>query len=177
MFFAIATLVDSSIWERILEKNPSVKELILSHPGNQEFIHFSWVVSEEMDKDKTISSLGNAAKLIQPFTVKSGGLGIFPGVVPAVTYILARNRMLDQAHSLIWNTCTKHLGSLKMTYSSENWIPHITLLHHGLESGDYCEFLEKSIENDFSFSIQVNNLAIIYKDETSAGLLYKCDLR
>lgn len=177
MFFAIATLVDDLSWERILGMNPAVRDLIVSHHAPQEFVHFSWVVSEEIDKEKTIKSLIDASKSIHPFKVQSGGIGTFPGKIPAVTYIIARNRALDMAHSLIWEKCSGHMGEIKKNYSPDRWIPHITLLHYGLDSRDYCEFLEKSIENEISFSIDVNNLAIIFKDETSAGMLYKCDLQ
>jgi 2'-5' RNA ligase len=176
MFYAIATLLDDVLWDRILESNPRVRDLILSHRSPQDYAHFSWLVCEELDREKLSKSLEDIASSITSFDVHSGGIGIFPGVIPVITYILARNEELTETQRLIWSRCAGNLGKVNVKYSPELWIPHITLLHYGLESREYCEFLETCIESEISFSINVNNLAIIYKDEDSAGLLYKCDL-
>jgi 2'-5' RNA ligase len=176
MFYAIATLLDDEVWDRILESNPRVRDLILGHRGPLDYAHFSWLVCEEIDREKTIRSLESIAGSITTFDVLSGGIGIFPGKIPAITYILARNEMLSHTQASIWSNCAENLGKVNVKYSPERWIPHITLLHYGLESREYCEFLETCIDSEVSFSINVNNLAIIYKDEDSAGLLYKCDL-
>jgi 2'-5' RNA ligase len=176
MFYAIATLLDDEVWDRILESNPRVRDLILNHRSPLDYAHFSWLVCEELDREKTISSLEEISSSITSFDVQSGGIGIFPGTIPAITYILARNEKLAQIQTLIWSTCSVNMEKVNVKYSPERWIPHITLLHYGLESREYCEFLETCIDSEVSFSVKVNNLAIIYKDEDSAGLLHKCDL-
>jgi len=176
MFYAIATLIDHSTWGRILDKNPAVRNMIVSRQTPQEFIHFSWLISEDLDKEKTIKLLDDVAKSTVEFDIQSGGIGIFTGNIPAITYVLARNETVTSTQLNLWNNCVGHMGSMNIKYSPERWIPHITILHYGLETRDYCEFLEKSIDTEVSFTIEVNNLAIIYKDENSAGLLYKVDL-
>jgi len=177
MFYAVATLIDQTTWGRILDKNPAVRELIVSRQIKQEFVHFSWLISEDMDEKKTIKLLDDVAKSTVEFDIQSGGLGIFTGNVPAITYILARNESVTRTHLQLWEKCVGLMGSINMKYSPERWIPHITILHYGLETREYCEFLEKSMDIDVSFTIEVNNLAIIFKDENSAGLLYKVDLQ
>jgi len=177
MFYAIATLIDHSTWGRILDKNPAVRDLIVSRQSQQEYIHFSWLISEDLDKEKTIKLLDDVAISTVEFDIQSGGIGIFTGIVPAITYGLVRNQQASHIQSRIWNNCLEHMGSMNMKYSPDRWIPHITILHYGLQAREYCEFLEKSIDAEVSFTIEVNNLAIIYKDENSAGLLHKVDLQ
>jgi 2'-5' RNA ligase len=177
MFYAIATLIDQTTWGRILDKNPAIRDLIVSRQNQQEFIHFSWLISEDLDKEKTIKLIEDVAKSTVEFDIQSGGIGIFTGTVPAITYVLARNEAVTRTHLQLWNKSAGIMGSVNIKYSPERWIPHITILHYGLEAREYCEFLEKSIESEVSFTIDVNNLAIIYKDENSAGLLYKVDLQ
>lgn len=175
MFYAIATLLDDEVWDRILESNPKVRDLILSHRSPQDYAHFSWLVCEEINREKVERSLDEIAGSTPGFDVQSGGIGIFPGTIPAITYILARNELISKTHELIWSRCAANLGKVNVKYSPGLWIPHITLLHYGLESREYCKFLETCIDCEISFSLNVNNLSIIYKDEDSAGLLYKCD--
>jgi 2'-5' RNA ligase len=177
MFFSIATILNNDDCQRIMDINPSIHEMIQDYRNPQDFFHFSWLVCEEMNTEKTINCLKNLCGQKLVFTVQSGGIGIFPGKTPAITYVLVRNPVMTEIHSLIWGNCEKHLGKINMKYAPTRWLPHITLLHQRMEPRRYYEFVEKCIENDVSFEIKVSNLSVIFKDESSAGMLFTCNLK
>lgn len=177
MFFSIATILDDADRRRILCINPSVRDMIQKYHSPQDIFHFSWMVCEEINKEEIHTCLENIARQKHSFTIQSGGIGIFPGKIPAITYVLSRSPEMTEFHSMIWDNCGKHLDRINAKYAPDRWIPHITLLHQGLESSKYCEFLDKSIDADISFEIKVNNLSLIYKDESSAGMLFSFTLK
>lgn len=177
MFFSIATVLDEADWQRILNINPSVRDMILHYHSPQDYFHFSWMVCEGMNQEEIFTSLKYIAGQKSSFTIQSGGIGIFPGNIPAITYVLSRSPEMTEMHSMLWNNCVKHVDRINTKYAPDCWIPHITLLHQGLESRKYCEFLEKSVDSEISFEIKVNNLSVIYKDEMSDGMLFSCTLK
>ncbi len=177
MFFSIATVLDEVDRRRILSINPSVRDMILAYHSPQDIFHFSWLVCEEINKEEIHTCLEKIARQKHGFTIQSGGIGIFPGNIPAITYVLSRSPEITEMHSMLWEKCGKHIDQINKKYAPDRWIPHVTLLHQGLESRKYCEFLDKSIGSDISFELKVNNLSVIYKDELSAGMLFSCTLK
>ena len=170
MFYAVATLIDQPTWQGILDQNSSIRDWFSTHGNEQDIItHFSWLVSQEMQVERVSGLLSDLAERTTQFTCTSGGLGIFPGTVPAITLNLARNIELSRFQEEIWNSCQPYIGNINQKYSPDRWIPHITMLHHGVGSMDYCDFLQKIISNEISFELNVNNLSLIYKDVSSAG--------
>jgi 2'-5' RNA ligase len=177
MYYAVATLLGKETWQGILDQNPATREMILAHRGKSDFIHFSWMVSQAINLETVSTSLQSIAETTLEFECMNGGLGVFSGEVPVVTFVLARNKKLANIHAKIWKSCVPNMDMVNKKYSPDAWIPHVTLLHYDLAPEDYCNFIEKSITTNIQFRIMVDNLAIIFKDGNKAGLLTRYDLK
>jgi 2'-5' RNA ligase len=177
MYYAVATLIGKETWQGILDQNPATSEMILAHRGESDFIHFSWMVSQAINLETVSATLQSIAETTMEFECMNGGIGVFSGEFPVVTFVLARNKKLAATQLKIWNNCYPNMGMVNVKYSPDAWIPHITLLHYDIEKEDYCSFIEKSISTNIQFRIMVDNLAIIFKDGNKAGLLTRYDLK
>jgi 2'-5' RNA ligase len=175
MFFAIATLLDNNTWQGILDQMPEDRELIASHRKKGDVVHFSWIVSNGVELDKVNVKLQAMADSKQIVSTVNGGIGIFPGEDPVATLILVRNQKLNQYQSEIWRTCAKYMVNVNPNYSPDSWIPHVTLIHQGIDNDDFCKFLEDTRHKEIRFRIKVDNLAIIYRDGNESGLVSRYD--
>jgi 2'-5' RNA ligase len=170
MIFAVASLIEQSVWQKILDSIPKSKVTLVNY-DNSEFAHISWIVSQQMDVMKVEKTLKSISSSQSPLIIPSGGLGIFCGEKPVVTLQLVRNPALNRLHTKVWTNCHEDMEDSKPYYSPEFWMPHVTLMHEELASKDYSELLMNCIYSPIQMEIPLNNLAIIYQDDQNAGVL------
>lgn len=175
MFYAVATLIESKIWNNILVQNENTQRILQRYSSENDPIHFSWLVCQGIDKGQIKEVLEDIAKKIKPFSVQSGGIGIFPGDKPVVTFQLVRNLMVSDIQREIWEKCVPYMDHVNRFYSPDFWIPHITLIHQNIGREVFCQFIENSIFTDVRFSFDVTNLSIIFQDGKKKGILYRFD--
>jgi hypothetical protein len=171
MFYAVATLLGKETWQGILNQIPETRDLILSHRPDNEFIHFSWIVSNGINFENVSNSIKRIAESRNKFETSYGGIGIFPGEKPVATFILVRNEMLNMLQSEIWQACEGQMGNVNKHYSPNAWVPHVTLLNQNITDDEYCQFLTTSIHNEIEFKVKIDNIAIIFKDGNKSGIL------
>jgi 2'-5' RNA ligase len=176
MIYAVVSLIREETWQKILELigNPSE---INSQPKGSEYIHISWLVAQNINIPEFEKTLKNIAKKQTPLLISSGGLGIFGGEKPKITLNLARNASVDKLHSIIWRKSQLLMSEIKQYYSPELWMPHITLVQNGFGKDDYQKIINKLIYTTFQIQVSITNLAILYQDETTAGMLAHFDLK
>ncbi len=169
MFYAIATLLNERTWQFILDSLPEGHTLNNGGKIETKFPHFSWLVGKGLDRSAVDKRLKRIAATWKGFPVFSGGFGIFPGEEPVVTINLARSKDLCELQQLIWTECGQYLSDVNMNYSPLKWIPHITLLHHGISSEEYCRFFENNMAKDICFDFKVENICVLYRDNDIVG--------
>lgn len=170
MIFAVASLIEQSVWQKILDSIPKSRIALVNH-DNSEYAHISWIISQQMDVLKVEKTLKTISSTQSPMLISSGGLGIFSGEKPVVTLQLVRNSSLNILHNKVWTKCHKDMENSKPYYSPDFWMPHVTLLHDEFTTLDYSEFLMSCIYSPIQLDIPLTNLAIMYQDGQNAGVL------
>jgi 2'-5' RNA ligase len=176
MIFAVVSIIDQLTWQTIMNSLPETRGIIALQ-NKSEFIHLSWVVGQQIEEKQAVQAIEELSFKQPAIQVKSGGMGIFGGEKPKITLNLARNKAMDVFHSKIWNKCQIWMKEIKQYYSPDLWMPHVTLIRNDIFKMDYPEFLSKSIYSSFQIKVPITNLAIIFKDDNSAGLLAQFPLK
>ncbi len=177
MFHALATMVDNKTWQGILDQIPEGRDLVLSHKPDINLVHFSWIVSKEIDLEPLSKVVEKMAASWEEFETQNGGFGIFPGKDPVLTMVLARNKTMCEFHTELWEKSSPFITEVNLNYAPSAWIPHITLMHHDIRCEEYSSFLECCISKEIKLSFKVDNIALIYKDGNDAGVLRRYDLK
>lgn len=173
MFYAIATLLEEEFWQTTLDCLPEGVAWAESGKIETKYPHFSWMVGKGIDQPHIAKKLESISLRNTEFSVMNGGFGIFPGEEPVVTLNLARNENLCILQKMIWNECAPFMSEINMHYSPEAWIPHITLLHHGIHSQEYCQFLERLLHREIQLNLIVKNICVLYRSEMEVGQMHK----
>lgn len=116
--------------------------------------HFSWHTANEYDVPCLRTILLQIAKLNNPFSVRTSGLGIFTGESPVIYIPLARNDVLSSVHQQVCQRVEPVAVDGTPNYAPEIWIPHITLAYR-----------------QYNWEIQVDNLALVYQIGSQIGEL------
>lgn len=177
MFYSLATLLDEEVWDEILDQMPEGRDLILSRKQDLELVHLSWIVSNGVNLKPLSDMMKKVALSTDSFDARSGGIGIFPGLEPALTLLLARNKQVCELQSILWDKCRPFMTGINDHYAPDFWIPHVTLYYQQGKPEELCDLLGKIVHNEIIFNISITNLSLIYLDYDNAGLLNRFDLR
>jgi 2'-5' RNA ligase len=141
--------------------------------------HYSYHVSSNYEKEKVKKVLEHAASSVAPFSVKTAGIGIFPGELPVLFMPVVRTPQLTKLHQLLWDglgcACDMSVGSSPL-YSPENWIPHVTLAHGDIHVGNLCRIIRMLQTKVSSWEISVDNISLIWDSGSSQEVLWKLPL-
>ena len=111
------------------------------------------------DLDALEVALRDTVEGTDPFTLRTDGLGVFPG--DHVWIPVARSRALDDLHREVVRTTTAHGSAPTPYYEPDRWFPHIGLAL-GFDSdtvGDIVGFLRER-EYDFGREFTVDNVEV-----------------
>jgi 2'-5' RNA ligase len=134
------------------------------------FTHFSFHVADDYDVDELRPALEHLLKEHGPFTVSTGGLGIFTGQRPVLFVPVVRNPELDALHSAIWSRCTAEFGVSLPYYAPDSWIPHITLAQGPSAADHFPDVVRAMTRREFAWRLIVDNLAVIEDGGEDRGL-------
>lgn len=165
----IATILDAVNLERV---NSLWRDLQLhcSIPDTQTHLlpHFSWHVAKSYDHEPLLQVLADLCGQLQPFTVRTAGLGIFSGEKPIIYINLVKDQKIIEVHRKLWEAFTPFAHQPSEYYSPDYWMPHITIyfdeifneLPEGWETYNktMC-VLNQLISQRYGWSIAVDNLA------------------
>ena len=133
--------------------------------------HFSWQIAEDYPEPETQTILQTMAYKTGPFTIRTGGLGIFSGPQPVVFVSIARSTELNQLHEQLWQQFKTSAKGLSRYYNPQRWMPHITLIF-GEETTEALNCgLSKLTSQVFDWEIEVNNLAFVSQTSNQIGRL------
>lgn len=175
--FAIASLLDTAsdqntrdLWQFLMGQCGLFGIFTTPTP------HISWQVADQYS-DHTVAQLERFSKLVDPISVPVSGLGIFAGEKPIVYLSLVKTPRLMEIHHLIWTILTGYGTNLNRYYSSEQWVPHITLAYRDTSPENMMCALEGLAFKPLETRIVIDNLALIYSTEAGNGMTARFPLR
>jgi 2'-5' RNA ligase len=141
------------------------------------FPHFSYQIAHHYNEKQILTRLEAIARHTPPFQVMTGGLNLFTGSHPVLSIPLVRTMALSLLHQTIWQEISPLGGNVSLYYNEERWCPHITLAEHDLEKQSLSQIVSLLSERDFSWSMTINNLAVIWDTGTGQEVRYHFDLQ
>ena len=117
------------------------------------FPHFTWQVTEGYELPRLENILQEISRNVQPFNIRTDGLGVFTGEKPVIYISIFKDELLMKLHSMLWEQTRGLATNPDQLYSPPQWIPHITLAYNDLtEENAGCAFQSAGLQN-----IQVDN--------------------
>jgi 2'-5' RNA ligase len=127
--------------------------------------HFSYHVADKYNLAKLEKVLRGVAKEIEPFTIKTNGLGIFTGKSPVLYIPIVRNSLLTQFHERLWEPVSATATGASAYYHPDNWRPHITLTHRDVDHDLLPKVIRLISEREFYWDMLIDNLAVLSGSE------------
>jgi 2'-5' RNA ligase len=168
----LVSLLDSTyyemvddLWHRLEEECGLGGVKVTPYP------HFSWQIARDYPEPDTEMAIQTIARQTKPFTVHTGGLGIFSGPQPVIFISLARSAELNLLHEQMWQQFKASAKGLSPYYNPQRWMPHITLIYEpetpeALQCG-----LRMLISQSLEWEIEVNNISFVSQSANQVGTL------
>jgi 2'-5' RNA ligase len=137
--------------------------------------HVSYHVAETYDASTVESRLHSVRPEVEPFTVRTGGLGVFTAA-PVVYLPVARSPELAELHDSLWSRLTDFADRADDYYHPERWFPHVTLAYHSLDAelaGDVVTFLS---DREFDWEMEIRDLAHLESNGTETRICSRVEL-
>jgi hypothetical protein len=131
------------------------------------FPHFSYHVAAQYDLGKLEATLRRTVRRLQPFRVRTSGLGLFPGPSPVVYIPVVRDPALTRLHERLWPRVQNSATGSVPYYQPAQWIPHITLGHGDITAANLPAVVGHLAAQPCVWEVTVDNLAVI--SSTGAG--------
>lgn len=168
---AIATLLNPSAHQKTLEPWQALEKTCgLSGIKIPNDPHLSWFVAEKFDESAVKQEFSLLARELEAYEIYTSGIGLFTGERPILYIPVVKTKLLLDVHEKIWNSLSRYGENLSDVYRPENWIPHVTITSDDSSLIDLGCILSALMHLDLKMTIPVNNLALIYSEESSAGI-------
>ncbi len=133
--------------------------------------HVSYHILEGYSLAAVENRLHDIAARFRPFKVNSSGLGIFLKPSPVLFVPVIRSTALDRIHRLLWRAFPPLEGSGGF-YSSDQWMPHVTLARGDLTLEKLPEVIALLSQRDFHWEIKIDNLT--FAGEVDGNFVIQC---
>jgi 2'-5' RNA ligase len=158
---ALVTLLPDDLYKKVqriwmeLKRDYNISRVLVTP-----FPHISLSTADSYkDIDKHLEQF---ISKVEPFTIRTNGLGIFAGERPLLYIEVNKNRELLNFHEELWKTVDKIAINPEKLYRPEYWVPHITLIFLGdLTKENIGEIMEKYAFQDFHYEFEVNNISLL----------------
>jgi 2'-5' RNA ligase len=123
--------------------------------------HFTWAGAAEYDQPRLEDALRAIARAAQPFTVRCGGVGVFPGEKPVIYAALVKDADLLHFHERVWQVTGPLADAPYLYYSPELWMPHITLAYGDVTPENAPCAIARLFFEPLRWEFPVDNLCIV----------------
>jgi 2'-5' RNA ligase len=130
------------------------------------FPHFTYKVAAKFDLEVLEPVLAEIAQKQPPFTVRTSGIGIFPGEKPIVYIPVVRDSYLTRFQERLWQMLENIGEEVDQYYHPESWIPHVSVAFGDVTADNLPDVVTYLNELDLYWEITVDNLAVIYNNGT-----------
>ena len=138
--------------------------------------HFSYHVAPTYDIEKLKAVLAETAVSTPPFTVKTTGIGIFPGELPVLYIPVARSPKLQALHTALWPKLQAVAQESLDYYNPTNWFPHITLGHNDITPAQLGPIVTWLNRQSLAWDVQVSNLTLLHDNGERHVTLHRAEL-
>lgn len=138
--------------------------------------HFSYHVAPEYDMARLKAVLVETAVTIPPFTVRTTGIGIFPGELPVLYLPVARSPQLQALHTALWPRLQAVAQGSLDYYAPQNWFPHITLGHNDITPDQLGPIVTWLNGQSLAWDVQVTNLTLLHDPGGRHVALHRTEL-
>lgn len=145
-------------------------ECSLSGIRNIPYPHFSWLTGADFSDKHIFDLLEDLCKKLEPFEIKTTGIGIFTGDEPIIYLPLVKTKKLFEYHQMIWALIENHVSEVNSYYSPENWIPHITIGFGDVTTDRLSCAVRNLSKYDLSMTITIDNLSYLSRIEEQAKI-------
>jgi 2'-5' RNA ligase len=182
---AVVSLLDPAhtvkverIWEDLRQHLGLTGVLVTPWP------HFSFqVASSYTDRAELEARLHQFAERTAPFAVRTVGLASFPEPFPVVYVAVAKGAALGALHASLWSKVSPLAHGGVPYYQPDRWTPHITLAHGNtrpqtpLSSSELTAVVRHLADQDFSWQVSIDNVALIWDEDGVEELARRFPLR
>ena len=134
--------------------------------------HFTWFAAEHLDVDQAKSTISQIVKGVDPFEIRTFGLGVFSGDHPVLYLPLVKTRKVLDFHDEVWKKLRPHSSETQLYYSPWLWVPHITLALKDLTRENLsCAINAIAYEPIELINLVTNLILADYEDERPGQML------
>lgn len=163
---AIVSVLDQQqydiYWEIAAEM---VRRFDLEIKNDLNLPHFSYHVAERYEADRLLPLMGKMARQTEPFPIQVAGLGLFVSSEPIIYALVVRTRPLSKWHQKLWDVVEPLAQGANLYYSSENWIPHITLSNGMMTLEKLPGAIRWLSQLDFHHDVFIDNITYVPSGE------------
>lgn len=161
---AIASLLDKKNSERVSELTELLERKFgLSGVKITPYPHLTLLTAEVPDNEELKQYLEQTCFELQNFTVRTTGLGIFPGDNPVVYIPVLRTNLLNELHGQLHRSISEMSTEMGLYYNTNLWLPHITLALGDTSPEMLGPVLSFLCQYNFNWEITLDNLTILQK--------------
>lgn len=161
---AIASLLDKKTSERVSELTELLeKKFGLNGVKITPYPHLTLLTAEVPDTEELKQYLESTCYTAHNFTIRTTGLGIFPGENPVVYIPVLRTPPLNQFHSRLHSDISEMSTEMGVYYNTNLWLPHISLALGDTTPQMLGPVLAFLCQFNFNWEITLDNLTILQK--------------
>jgi 2'-5' RNA ligase len=134
--------------------------------------HFTWQLAmEDYVLENLIPQLDAFCKTLKPINIHVQGARLFPGPLPTIYLRIIKSKTLKDLHRRLWERFSPFAHGSNHLYSSETWVPHITIVHKDLAQENVEKALDLLAERQIDWRFEVANLLILRQDPDQIATL------
>jgi 2'-5' RNA ligase len=161
---AVTSLLDQSHSQRVNELTEMLDQKFgLNEVKMTPYPHLTLLTAEIPDMEELQQYLVQTTRETEPFTIRTTGLGVFPGEKPVIYIPVLRTNMLNQLHARLHRDISEMSSEMGIYYNPNMWLPHISLALGDTSPellGPVLTFLSNY---NFNWEIRIDNLTILQK--------------
>lgn len=125
--------------------------------------HLTLLTAEIPDMEELKQYLEQVCLETPAFSIRTTGLGIFPGKEPVIYIPVLRTPPLNQLHSRLHRDVSEMSSEMGVYYNPNMWLPHISLALGDTSPEVLGPVLSFLSNYNFNWEIQLTNLTILQK--------------
>ncbi|MCC9165492.1 2'-5' RNA ligase family protein [Pontibacter harenae] len=161
---AITSLLDRVHSDRVLELiNQLETNFGLKGVKITPYPHLTLMMAEVPDIEEMKTYLDQVCFETAPFSIRTTGLGIFPGETPVIFIPVLRTAQLNQLHARLHRDIAEMSSEMGVYYNPNLWLPHITLALGDTSPEVLGPILTFLGQYNFNWEIKLDNLTLLQK--------------
>ena len=161
---AIASLLDTTTSERVSELTSNLEiKFGLTGVKITPYPHLTALTAEIPDMEELKEYLEQFCLNTRKITVRTTGLGVFPGQHPVIFVPVLRTPPLNDLHGRLHRDIAEMSTEMGVYYNPNLWLPHISLALGDTTPEVLGPALTYLGNNNFNWEITLDNLTIMQK--------------